>query len=267
MAPVEPIRTLIVDDEPLARRRLGQLLAAAPGYVVAGECSNGTEAVAWLEGEAGVDLVFLDVQMPDLSGLEVLQRVRGRSLPLVVFVTAYDQYTLQAFEARAIDYLLKPLDPDRFTACLAHARHMLDQRSAHQTRHHLTALLRAWPQQEPAPAPAPGADQFLLKHQGRLYFVKADQVLYLESKGNYVTLHTPGQQHLLRTTLSQLEGKLNSRVFLRIHRSVIVNSAYIKELRPWSHGEYLITLHDDTHLTSSRSYTQDIQRFLQRFAS
>jgi two-component system LytT family response regulator len=266
---VEPIRTLIVDDEPLARRRVAQLLAQAPGFVLAGECRNGVEALARLaEPVPAVDLVFLDVQMPDLSGLQVVQQVPAPLLPLVVFVTAYDRYTLQAFEAHAVDYLLKPLDPDRFTRCLAHVQHLVQQRTPTFLPHQLQVLLQTVAQAPAVALPPPQAalpERLLLKENGRLYFVALDQVQYLEAQGNYVAVHTAGQVHSLRTTLSQLKNQLDATQFLQIHRSLIVNSAYIKELRPWAHGEYLLTLHDDTHLTSSRSYNEQLQQFLQRF--
>lgn len=262
---MDPIRTLLVDDEPLARRRLAQLLAHSPDFVVAGECSNGAEAIAALAGEVTVDLVFLDVQMPDMSGLQVLQQLHDHHLPLVVFVTAYDQYALSAFEAHAVDYLLKPLDPERFERCLAHVRQRIEQHRAGQLRQQLTALLRAMP--EPVAAPEEYPTQLLVKQPGRLYFVPTAQVQYLEATGNYVTVHAQGQAHVLRSTLSQLARQLDPRHFLRIHRSLIVHAPYVKELRPWTHGEYLLTLHDGTHLTSSRSYSDTIQRFLQQFVS
>jgi two-component system LytT family response regulator len=267
---VEPIRTLIVDDEPLARRRVAQLLAQTPAFVLAGECRNGTEALAQLLApDPRVDLVFLDVQMPDLSGLQVLQQVPAQHRPLVVFVTAYDRYTLQAFEAHAIDYLLKPLDPDRFRRCLAHVQHLLQQRTSPQLQQQLQALLLAVSSPTPAVAPPPTPSlpaQVLVKDKGRIYFVPTEQVQYVEARGNYVVVHTQGQEHTLRTTLGQLKSQLDPTLFLQIHRSLIVNSTFIKELRPWAHGEYLLTLHNETHLTSSRSYSDHLQRFLQSFA-
>lgn len=258
---MDPIRTVIVDDEPLARRRIRQLLADAPGFAVAGECTNGAEAVAALSGDAAIDLVFLDVQMPDFSGLQVLQQLSEFSLPLVVFVTAYDRYTLQAFEAHAVDYLLKPLDPDRFSRCLAHLRHRISQQRAGTMPPPWEALLRTVPPAVAFPA------QLLIKQPGRWYFVPVDQVQYLEATGNYVTVHAQGEPHLLRSTLTQLERQLDAALFLRVHRSLIVNTRYIKDLRPWTHGEYLLTLHDGTHLTSSRSCNESIQQFLKQFAS
>jgi len=258
------IRTLIVDDEPLARRRVAQLLSQAPDFTVQGQCCNGTEAVAALSGGAAVDLVFLDVQMPDLTGLQVLQQLHDQPLPLVVFVTAYDRYTLQAFEAHALDYLLKPLDPDRFGRCLAHVRQRVAQQQAGHLHQQLASLLQTLP--APVP-PAPFSTQLLIKQPGRLYFVPTAQVQYLEATGNYVTVHAQGQAHVLRTTLSQLERQLDPGVFLRIHRSLIVNTQQVKELRPWAHGEYLLTLHEGQHLTSSRSYSEALQQFLKQFIS
>ncbi|WP_086596704.1 LytR/AlgR family response regulator transcription factor [Hymenobacter crusticola] len=260
-----PIRTLIVDDEPLARRRIIQLLAATPDFLVQGECSNGTEAVAVLSGAAPLDLVFLDVQMPDLTGLQVLQQLGSSVLPLVVFVTAYEHYTLQAFEAHAVDYLLKPLDPDRFTHCLAHVRQRLAQQQTGYLQQQLTALLATLPERTMPAESFP--TQVLIKQPGRLYFVPTEQVQYVEATGNYVTLYAQGEPHVLRSTLSQLVRQLDPAQFLRIHRSLIVNTRYLKELRPWTHGEYLLTLHDGTHLTSSRRYSEDIQQFLNQFLS
>ncbi|GAB3637929.1 LytTR family DNA-binding domain-containing protein [Hymenobacter arcticus] len=262
---MEPIRTLLVDDEPLARRRIGQLLAERPDFTIQGECSNGTEAVAALSGDSSLDLVFLDVQMPDFSGVQVLQRVQHvPRLPLVVFVTAYDRYTLQAFEHHAVDYLLKPLDPDRFARCLAHVRQRLEHQQGGALQQPLAALLGTLP---PAPAATTFPAQLLIKQPGRYYFVPTAQVQYLEAAANYVTVHAQGTEHVLRTTLSQLAQQLDPAQFLRIHRSLIVNMQQVKELHPWAHGEFLMTLHDGTHLSSSRSYSESLQHFLQQFIS
>jgi two-component system LytT family response regulator len=262
---LDPIRTLIVDDEPLARRRIGQLLAEWPGFSIQGECSNGTETVAALTEDSDLDLVFLDVQMPDFSGLQVLQRVQHLpNLPLVVFVTAYDQYTLQAFENHAVDYLLKPLDPDRFARCLTHVTQRLERQYLGPLQQQLATLLRTLP---PAPAAPTFSTQLLIKQPGRFYFVPTAQVQYLEAAANYVTVHAQGAEHVLRATLSQLERQLDPAQFLRIHRSLIVNMQQVKELHPWAHGEFLLTLHDGTHLSSSRSYSEGVQQFLRQFIS
>jgi two-component system LytT family response regulator len=253
-----PIRTLLIDDEPLARRRLVQLLADAPDFEVSGECRNGREALAALQAGPAVDVVFLDVQMPDMSGIHVLQQLGDQPLPHVVFVTAYDQYTLQAFEAHAVDYLLKPIDPDRFQRCLAHIRDL--QARQQPAPPELLGELQEATNSAPA-----GAAQLLIKQPGRYYFVATQQVHYLEARGNYVTVHAEGQQHLIRATLSQLARRLAPHTFLRVHRSLVVNTDYVKELRPWNRGEYVLTLHDGTNLLTSRSYAANLQRFLQRF--
>jgi two-component system LytT family response regulator len=255
---VSPIRTLIVDDEPLARRRIRQLLADHPDFAVQGECASGAEALHALAQEpAAVDLVFLDVHMPGFDGLQVVQQLPALALPLVVFVTAYDRYMLQAFEAHAVDYLLKPLDPDRFARCLANIRHRVGQQRAGAAAPPVAAL-----QGPPPPIHFPA--QLLIKQPGRMYFVPTEQVAYLEATGNYVTVHAQGEPHLLRTTLGQLAQQLDPQLFLRIHRSLIVNTRHVQELRPWTHGEYLLKLVDGTHLTSSRSYTGGIQHFIQK---
>lgn len=262
---MDAIRTLIVDDEPLARRRVTQLLAARSGFTVQGECANGAEAVAFLAGEVPVDLLFLDVHMPDISGLQVLQQVQHLPrLPLVVFVTAYDQYTLQAFDNHAVDYLLKPLDPDRFDRCLTHVCRRVEQRGGDSLHQQLAALLGTLPA---APAPVAYSTRLLIKQPGHFYFVATAQVQYLAAAANYVTVHAQAEQHILRTTLGQLEQQLDPAQFLRIHRSFIVNMQQVKELRPWTHGEYLLTLHDGTHLNSSRGYAENLQQFLKQFIS
>ncbi len=266
---METIRTLLIDNEPLARRHLAQLLAGVADFAVVGECRNGAEAVAALQAGPAVDLLFLDVQLPDSGGLQALQqlRPRGGAPPLVVFATAHDCYTLQAFEMHAVDYLLKPLDPDRFGRCLAHVRHLLAQRRrAAQLTDHPVALLRDGPAAERpgAARPADPARRLLIKQQGRLFFVPTQQVRYVEATGNYVAIHAGDQIHAMRTTLNQLASQLDPHLFLRIHRSFIVNLSFVKELRPWAHGEYLITLHDGMHLASSRSYSLAIQGYMKR---
>ncbi|WP_202910565.1 LytR/AlgR family response regulator transcription factor [Hymenobacter sediminis] len=239
------IRTLLVDDEPLARRRLRQLLADAPDFTVSGECRNGAEAVAALQNGPQVDLVFLDVQMPDLSGVQVLRQLTGDGpWPLVVFVTAYDTYTLQAFETHAVDYLLKPLEEERFAQCLAHVRRLLGP---------------------PLPVAQPPLERLLVKQTGHYYFVATEQVRYLEAKGNYVAVHAGGQTHQVRATLGHLESRLDPQTFVRVHRSLIINTHYLQDLRPWTRGEYVLTMRDGTYLTSSRGYGENIQRFLKGF--
>jgi two-component system LytT family response regulator len=272
---LDPIRALLVDDEPLARRFLRELLTDFPMVEVTGECTNGREALAALQANT-YDLAFLDVQMPDLDGVQVLRQLidAGQRLPLVVFTTAYDQYAVQAFALHAVDYLLKPIDPDRFADCLTSVQARLAQQQSHAVSAHLASLLGAWPVGAPTTPIAPDTtsepaeyqDRFLVRTAERNFFVPAAEVLYLEATGNVVTLHTLSQPHTLRTPLSQLESRLDPATFLRIHRSCIINVDHIREFKHWAHGEYVFRMDNGAHVTSSRSYSAVIQQFLKRFA-
>ena len=263
------LRTLLVDDEPLARGLVRELLADFPDLTIAGECANGTAALAALQ-TGMYDVVFLDVQMPDLDGVQVLQRLQaaGRPLPLVVFVTAYDQYAVAAFGLHAVDYLLKPLDPDRFAECVRRVQQQATQRSGPALSAELAALLRAWPGPAgPAPPPPAGyQDRFVVKQPERQFFVPAADVFYLEATGSGVLLHTAAGVHPVRATLGQLTERLDPTRFLRIHRSVVINTDHIAEFKSWAHGEYLFRMANGQHVSSSRSYNAAIQRFLKRFA-
>ena len=263
-----PIRTLLVDDEPLARGLVRELLADFPDLTIAGECQNGTEALAALR-TGTYDVVFLDVQMPDLDGVQVLQRLRaaGQSLPLVVFVTAYDQYAVAAFGLHAVDYLLKPLDPDRFAECVRRVQQQVAQRHTQGLGTELAALLQAW-KGPPSAAPSPPAgyqDRFVIKLPERQFFVPAADVYYLEATGSGVLLHTARAAHPVRAALGQLAERLDPAHFLRIHRSFIINTDHIAEFKSWAHGEYLFRMANGQHVSSARSYNAVIQQFLKRF--
>jgi two-component system LytT family response regulator len=263
------LRTLLVDDEPLARSLVRELLADFPEMTIAGECQNGTEALAALQTGA-YDVVFLDVQMPDLDGVQVLQRLQaaGQSLPLVVFVTAYDQYAVAAFALHAVDYLLKPLDPDRFAECVRRVQQQAAQHQRQAIGADLAALLRAWPAAAglaPTP-PIEYQDRFVVKQPERQFFVPAAEVFYLEATGSGVLLHTARAAHPVRAALAQLAERLDPAHFLRIHRSFVINTNHIVEFKSWAHGEYLFRMANGQHVTSSRSYNAAIQQFLKRFA-
>ncbi|MDF7813873.1 LytTR family DNA-binding domain-containing protein [Hymenobacter sp. YC55] len=262
-----PIRTLLVDDEPLARGLVRELLADFPRLTVAGECQNGTEALAALQAGA-YDVVFLDVQMPDLDGVQVLQRLRaaGHPLPLVVFVTAYDQYAVAAFGLHAVDYLLKPLDPDRFTECVDRVQQQVTQRQTQTLNADLAALLQAWPGRPGSAPPPEYQDRFVVKQPERQFFVPATEVCYLEATGSGVLLHTARATHPVRATLGQLAERLDPAHFLRIHRSYVINTSHIVEFKSWTHGEYLFRMTNGQHVSSARSYNAGIQQFLKRFA-
>lgn len=255
------IRAVIVDDEPIARNGLRALLASDPDVQVIAECGNGRAAVDTIRRERP-DLVFLDVQMPDLNGLGVLQRLQPDELPAIVFVTAYDQYAIRAFEVNAIDYLLKPFDRDRFAEALNRAkRHIrLDRVSALGDK--MASLLTHLG----APGPATGAyrsGRILIKDRRRVSFVRQAEIAWIEVQGNYLRIHTTTESHLARDTLSAMLEKLDPTTFLRISRSHAVNVEMIKELRPLDSGRYSITLTDGTRLESSRRYGKQLETFLQ----
>jgi two-component system LytT family response regulator len=248
------IRTLIVDDEPLARQRLRKLLEADPDIAILGECGDGQDAVAQLQ-RLRPDLVFLDVQMPVLDGFGVLQSLQalaGQPLPVVIFVTAHDRYALKAFEVHALDYLLKPFDKTRFTAALERAKVQVRQGNAALLNERLHEMLER----------RPGPERLVVKSGGRIYFVRIEDIDWVEAAGNYVRLHVGKEEHLLRETLGALEQRLDGRRFVRIHRSTIVNLERIHELQPAFHGDYVIILHDGTELALSRSCREQLEKSL-----
>jgi two-component system, LytTR family, response regulator len=248
------IRTLVVDDEPVARARVLALLRDEADIEVVGECSTGPQAISVIEATAP-DLVFLDVQMPQMDGF-ALARTLGQDMPAVVFVTAYDEYALQAFEIHALDYLLKPFSAERFKSALTHARQHIAKRQATTVGRQLMALLPEL--QRPSPDGG-NRDRLVIKSSGRIYFVRIQDIDWCEAAGNYVRLHIGQQTHLVRGTMAHLESQLDAGQFVRIHRSTIVNVERIHELRSSFNGEYLITLNDKTRLTLSRGYREGLQ--------
>jgi two-component system LytT family response regulator len=246
------IRALIVDDEPLARIRLRELLKKEPDVDVIGECACGQEAVAGIR-ELGPDLVFLDVQMPDFDGFEVIREAGIEKMPVIIFVTAYDDYALQAFGVHAADYLLKPFDRARFQDALEHAREHLRNPAADSGGEPLAV---------PGVAGPAGAgthlDRFAVRSNGRVILLRAEEIDWMESAGNYVSLHAGKKSHLIRETLSGLESRLDPRRFIRIHRCAIVNIDRVKELETYFHGEYKVILQDGTQLTLSRNYRENL---------
>jgi len=249
------IRALIVDDEPLARERISSLLADQADIEVVGECGDGRSAVAAIT-ESSPDLVFLDVQMPEMDGFGVLAAIPREKMPVIVFVTAYDAYALRAFDVHALDYLLKPFDRQRFIDTLDRVRSQLRGRIEGGLDERLAALLSA------IRPPADYVERFAVKSAGRVYFVRIDDVDYVEAAGNYLRLHVGKDEHLVRETMNSVESKLNPKRFVRIHRSVIVAIDRIKELHPWFHGEYAVVLKNGTQLTMSRGYREKLHDIL-----
>lgn len=252
------IRAMIVDDEPPARRNLRALLKRDPEIELVRECGNGREAVAAIRALAP-DLVFLDVQMPELDGFEVLDRLAGQPLPVIIFVTAYDQYALKAFEVSALDYLLKPFSDERFGKALEQAKRLLAQQDSIELGRKLLRLMGARDLDPNAPR---YLTRLMVKTTGRVIFVRTDEIDWIEAYDNYVRLHTGGKAHLLRQTMNELEASLNPEQFARIHRSTIVNLDRVRELHPHFNGESVVILHDGTELKLSRSRKDGFEQLL-----
>lgn len=261
----EKIRTMIVDDERLARDALRAMLAADPDIEIVAECGSGLEAVADIE-KRFVDLVFLDIQMPDADGFEVIRKIGVEKMPLTIFVTAYDKYAVSAFEARALDYLLKPFDHDRFEDALGRAKKQIQQQKLGRAGEKLLALLGDVVAVPKKPAePASGvekATRLAVKSGGRIYFIKTDEIDWIEAMGDYVRLHVGSKSHLMRETISSLHTRLDDRIFLRIHRSSVVNIERVRDIQPLFKGEYLVTLMSGVELRSSRGYRHQLQKLL-----
>lgn len=252
-----PIRTLIVDDEALAREGLRDFVTREPDAVVAGECRNGEEAVrATLAG--GVDLVLLDVQMPERDGFDVLKALDGSELPAVIFVTAYDRYALDAFRVHAVDYLLKPVEHERFRMAMDRVRRRRRLESVEEMNRRVLTLLDDLERRRNDPG------RILVKGGGRSFLVKVERIDWIEAAGNYATLHTGGEDRLVRETMTSLEERLRSFGFARIHRSYIVNLDRVREIQPWFKGDHVVVLEDDTRLSLTRKYRTELEERLGR---
>ncbi len=249
------IRTAIVDDEPLARRRIRHLLADQADVDVIAECTNGKEAIESLDA-APPDLLFLDIQMPEVDGFDVLQAIGAGRVPAVIFVTAFDQFALRAFEAQALDYLLKPFDDERFGAALQRARERIRQQQRGDLDHRLQALLDTVRGER-------GYLRRLVVPSGhRSLFVRTEHIDWIEAERNYVRLHVGGKTYLLRENLTHIASSLDPAMFCRIHRSTIVNIDRIQSVETLFHGEYVVVLHDGTKLTSGRSYRRQLHALM-----
>ena len=252
-----PIRTLIVDDEPLARRHLRTLLADHADITVIGEAGNGKDAIAAIRKEHP-DLVLLDIQMPELDGFGVVKEIGAGRMPVVVFVSAFDEYALEAFEAHALDYIMKPVKRDRFHATIRRAADLIGKRGGDDLRGSLTRLLERVESERKFPS------RLAIKTEGRVRFLKAAEIDWIETDGDHVKFHVGPQTYLHRTTLTRLEERLSPKMFLRIHRSIVVNVERVRELQPWFQGDYVLILSDGTRLTSGRSYRERVREFVAR---
>ena len=244
---MEKIRAIIVDDEPLSRRGIRAHLKEERDVLIIAECGNGREAVRVIEEQAP-DLIFLDVQMPELDGFGVLAAINVEVMPAIIFVTAYDQYALRAFEVHALDYLLKPFDTERFSRALERARAQIERRSISDLSHRLQSLI------DDLKTNQKYTERLVIKSAGRIFFLGVEEIDWVEAADNYVCLHTGSDTHLLRETMNSLESRLDPAEFLRVQRSTMINVRRIKELHPLFRGEYEIVLLDGTRLASGRGY-------------
>lgn len=245
------IRVLIVDDEPLSRERVKRFLADERDIEIIAECTDGFEAVEAIR-ELKPDLVFLDVQIPELDGFGVLEQIGTQNLPAIIFITAYDTHALKAFEFHALDYLLKPYNQERFRQAVERARVQLQSINLDKTDNQIAALL------ERVTSHRKYLDRIMVKTSGRIFFVRVAEIKWISAEGNYLGLHVGTEKHLLRETMNNLSARLDPQKFVRIHRSTLVNLDSIKELQPMFGGDYIVTLHGGTQLTLSRSYREQV---------
>jgi two-component system LytT family response regulator len=246
-----PWRTIVVDDEPPARQTLRLLLARHPDFTIVEECAHGEHAIASIRATAP-DVLFLDVQMPGLDGFDVLRAIGPATVPAVVFVTAFDHYALRAFETHALDYLLKPFSDERFEAVLDRVRGRLRERNQASVGARLTAMLATT-------GPSPDLQQLVVRDSGRTLVIPYDDIVWIEAEDYYVRVHTRARQTLARLSLRTLAATLDPRVFVRVHRSAIVNVRSVREVEPLASGDQRLVLVDGTQLRVSRTYRGELE--------
>ena len=253
----EKIRTLIVDDEPLARRNLRVLLEKDPQIEIIEECRNGREAVKAIN-TLSPDLIFLDIQMPEMDGFDVLEHVGPEHIQAIIFVTAFDQYALKAFDVHALDYLLKPFDDERFAHALKRAKAQIEAHEINRLSKRLLALLEER-ESERKVDQQDYLTRLMIKDSGRVRLLKVDEIDFVEADGNYAKLHVGRATHLLREKMNDLEGRLDPARFVRIHRSIIVNLDRIKEMHPHFNGDYIVVLDNGKQLRMSRTRREHLE--------
>ena len=251
----EKIQALIVDDEPPARSVIRKMLAEDADVEIVGECSNGIEAIKSIE-KLSPDLLFLDIEMPEMDGFGLLESFDEGRMPAVIFVTAYNQYAVKAFEVSAVDYLLKPFDHERLAKALEKAQANLHERSDAERSEQVLDLLQQLNSKQET------LDRFVIKKNERVLLVPSEEIDWIEANGNYVLLHAGRAKHILRETMKRIEKRLDPNKFLRIHRSTIVNIDSIKELQTHFDGEHLVILKSGTELTLSRRYREKLSNKL-----
>lgn len=268
------LQALIVDDEELARRGLEIRLAKIPDVEICGQCQNGREAIAAIK-KLSPDLLFLDVQMPGLSGFDVLRKISGRDMPAVIFVTAFDKYAFRAFEEHALDYLLKPINDDRLAEAVIRARQARDQKLASAHRSKLLKLVCELTGEELTLEAAIGdiggdstagsfPPRLAIRDGGRTTCIDVGDIDWIDAAGDYMCVHSAGDTHVLRGTMKRLEAVLDPEIFVRVHRSTIVNRHRVRSLRAHRNGEYFLTLDNNRELKLSRSYKANLSRLATR---
>jgi len=248
------IKTLIVDDEPIAREGLRIRLAEFDDIEIVGECGNGSDAIKTLLNN-NVDLVFLDIKMPKLSGFDVVNAVGSEQMPQVIFLTAYDQYAIEAFEVNALDYLLKPVTQERLSESVQRARNNRQENQLQQHAAQLTQLLKQVQTSKDKDAPT---SRIVIRNHGQVHFVDPEDILWVEADGDYIQIHTEQRSHLLRETLSNIEQRLANQGFQRIHRSAIVRLSAIDRLQTTDSGDYVAILHNGASIKVSRSHKEGL---------
>ena len=268
------IRAVVVADEPLARRGIRARLERSGGYAVVAECASGREAIAAIREHAPA-VVFLDVQMPGIDGLGVIDEIGAEQMPVVIFVTAFDDHTLRAFQSHAFDYLLKPIDDDRFASTIDRVRLRVVEREESEVGRRLAALMheirpaletagqgRAHPTAPQENPPGVPASRIVVRERDRVLLVDVTDIDWVGADGDYVRIHAGGKSHLIRDTMAAMEQRLDRATFVRIHRSTIVNTTRIRELRPYTSREYAVILNDGTRLRLSRRYRERVRHHL-----
>jgi len=269
-AAIKPMRVMIVDDEQIARDRLRRLLGLEKGVQIVAECGTGAEAIAVATAQSP-DLLFLDVRMPEVDGFAVVDALPADCTPLVVFVTAFDEHATRAFDVEAVDYVLKPIDPERLHAAVERARTHLSRAAMAERHERLRQLFvdteSSFPAKDHSASARPSEptlERILIKDGGRMFFVNVSDVDWFEAYGNYVRVHVGAETHIIRDAIGAVERSLPANRFARIHRSAIVNLDRIKEMQQWSSGDYIVVLTTGTRLRLSRSYRDNIETTLSR---
>ncbi len=252
------IRVLVVDDEPAARARIIRILETDQDTRLVGECRNGVEASEVLEKEP-VDIVLLDIEMPQANGFDVLKNLRSTPKPFIIFITAHDRYALKAFDVNAVDYLLKPYDEERFLSALAKAKEFVEMRDSKQLAGRLIDMV-----QQHVRTQKDHVEEMVIKEKGRSYNVKLKDVLFVRAESNYLILQTKDRHYLLRMTLNMLETDVDPKQFLRIHRSYMVNFAHVRGARYSGNNEFVFTMSNGQHLLSGRSYRDQVSEALSK---